>query len=318
MKYRSFIFSFNTLKIKYRLPKAVFCSVCIVVATEIGIWCLINMGLLQQDNSLQKLLIDNKRIIENDKPPVWIIGNSTLESLNEKVFNSIPHRFVKLIHGGATVEGSAALIEFYLKETLIRPEQVILFIVKDDVNVNGLGAKTSKTYLDLITWKKIFCWNYSYLRSVRHALQIKIMTIWSKIFIPPEKRKEWFLKYSPYRIGKINPKETTQAMMHNYQLNIKGFQHLSEIRDRFGIKSISVVFLPVSGSYIQWHNRLYPQLPYQAIRKKIRNICALYHFAFIDLGDPLSKECYADFIHLNKNCDSISVLIDKKLKIMFH
>ena len=318
MRYLSSIFSFNTLKIKYSLPIAFFWSVCIVICTEIGIYCLINIGLLEQDKSLQKLLIENKQIIEKKKPPIWIIGNSTLEPFNAKAFNSIPYPFVKLIHGGATVEGSAALIEFYIKKTYIRPEHIIIFIVKDDVNANGLGAKTSKTYLDLITWKKLFQWNYSYLRSVRYSLKIKIMTIWSKIFIPPEKRNAWFVKHSPYRIGKINPKEITKGMMHNFHLNIKGFQYLSELRNRFGIKSISVIFLPVSASYIQWHNRLYPELTYQAIRKKIQNICSLFQFTFIDLGDPLEKECYADFIHLNKNCDSMNTLIDQKLKKIFH
>ena len=107
MKYRSSIFNFNTLHFSFRLSRAVILCICIVIAAEAAARIMLYTGRLQQDNSLQKLLADNLSCLQQNRPPLWLIGNSTLEfGVDQKQLSKdLGLQTIKLCHGGATVRG---------------------------------------------------------------------------------------------------------------------------------------------------------------------------------------------------------------------
>lgn len=302
MKYRSSIFSFDTLKFSVSL-QGMLClclCLCLVMATELTARQLLHRGRLEPDKSLQKDIEENLLIIKNKNPLVWLIGNSTLEPLDTndlKEMLSAP--FIKITHGGATVNGSGAMLDYYLRLAVIKPKHVVVFMTKDDVNANGWFAETSTLYFEFMTWKKYVHWNYSRLRATRGSIYQKTMELWSTLFVRPEDQANWFKKYAFFRLPNVDQKCVTMGVMKDYQFDDRGFSLVADVCRNHGVQHISIVLLPISDSYAQWHDRLYPQLPYKTIRNKIAMLCARNDIHFIDLGKPLPAKYFSDFFHMN-------------------
>ena len=140
-----------------KMPRAVILCLCLVFTAEMAARMMVRTGRLEQDKSLQKLLADNVSYLQQNRPPLWLVGNSVLEfGIDQKQLSKdLGLAAISLCHGGATVRGSAAMLDFYLKEVSYKPEYVMLVVSKDDFNPNGLGAQTSETYLDSCPGGKI-------------------------------------------------------------------------------------------------------------------------------------------------------------------
>ena len=210
---------------------------------------------------------------------------------------SVP--FIKITHGGATVSGSGAMLNYYLHHATSKPEHIVIFMTKDDVNANGLFADTSKRYLDFMTWKQYVHWNYSRLRTTRGSIYQKTMAVWSRLFVRPEFRADWLTKNHFLRLPFIDQKKITMDVMKDYYFEDRGFSLVADVCSRNGVQLVSVVLLPIKNTYAQWHDRLYPQLPYKTIRKKIALLCAQHDIRFIDLSEPLPAQYFADYFHVN-------------------
>ena len=152
------IFSFKTLRLSFNLPRAVILGLCLVALSEGMARYIVHKGILNETPSLKKTIRENTVSLNQKRPSLWLIGNSTLRfGINLKYLETqLGSSAIKLCHGGATVRGSAAMLDFYANKIQYQPARVILFITKDDLNPNGLGAKTSKTYLQYLTLRKYF------------------------------------------------------------------------------------------------------------------------------------------------------------------
>jgi hypothetical protein len=273
-------------------------------------------GKVEQDKSLQKLIKDQQCSIENNKPVIWLIGNSGLEFSvdDEKLTKFVGLPCVKLCHGGATVRGSAAMLDYYLRHASTMPEYLILFMTKDDVNPNGLGAQTSGKYLEFITWRRYLYRYSSSLRSIRGAIGSKIIHAWALLFVAQEHRVPFLEKYDGVKLPPIDQKAITRGMMKDYAFDEGGFYLLSQVCRRYRVKHVAVVVLPVAEAYRMWHNRIFPEITYEEIRKKIKTVCALLGFTVMDLGDPLPDDMFSDMFHVNtKGCVHITDQLSQRL-----
>jgi len=299
-----------------KMPRAVILCLCVVFAAEMAARMMVRTGRLEQDKSLQKLIEDNLYALKQYQPRVWFIGNSTLEfgidveGLNKELNIS----GIKLCHGGATGRGSGAMLDLYLHSVSFRPDYVILVITKDDLNPNGLNAKTSKRYLQVMTWKKYLLLNYSYLRSIRGSLYYKISTLWSRVFVKKEDLPSWREKYQLMKID-IDQQEATRAMMENYIFDSEGLIFFSEICRHHGLKNPGIILLPITADYVAWHNREFPAMTYPTIRNRLREMCRALGITLIDLGDPLAnRDLFRDLFHLSpQGSQYITELLSQKL-----
>lgn len=299
------------------MPRAVILCLCVVFAAEMAARMMVRTCRVEQDKSLQKLIEDNISALKQYQPRVWFIGNSTLEfgidveRLNKKLNIS----GIKLCHGGATVGGSGAMLDLYLHSVSFKPDYVILVITKDDLNPNGLNADTSKRYLQAMTWRKYLLLHYSYLRSIRGSIYRKIASLWSLLFIKQQDLVSWREKYVMLRVS-IDPEKIMQRQMQNYTIDNAGLPFFSDVCTQHGLKHISIILLPISEEYRMRHDRQFPHAPYEKIRDSIDRICKMKGFTCIDLGDPLPKDSFTDFFHLDgKGCEYISSVLSKELSV---
>lgn len=286
------------------------------MAAETLAWFLVYQGRLTEDRSLQKHLNNNIGEINKNRPPFWLIGNSALEFgvVQERLSKELHLPCIKLCHGGATVRGSAAMLDFYLNECSFMPEYVFLFVTKDDFNPNGAGARTSEKYLDLMTWWGKYKKNYSWLRSVRRSLYDKMLTLWSRVFVKKKDLQFWREKYQVIKIN-ADQQEIIRAMMKDYRLDAEALTFYAEICKRHELKKPGVVLLPISEEYANWHDREFPAIPYQMVREKLKEKCLILGLIFVDLGDPIkNRNLFRDPIHLNpQGAEYLTTQLSQKL-----
>ena len=304
-----------------KMPRAVILCLCVVFTAEVAARMMVRTGRLEQDKSLQKLLADNVSYLQQNRPPLWLVGNSVLEfGIDQKQLSKdLGLAAISLCHGGATVRGSAAMIDFYLQEVSYKPEYVMLVVSKDDFNPNGLGARTSETYLRLMPWWEKYKKNYSWLRSVRGSLYDKILTLWSRVFVKKEDLPSWREKYQLIKID-IDQQEFTRAMMKNYIFDSEGLIFFSEICRHHGLKNPGIILLPITADYAAWHNREFPAMTYPAIRNRLREMCRALGITLIDLGDPLAnRDLFRDLFHLSpQGSQYVTGLLSPKLSSVIH
>jgi hypothetical protein len=206
------------------------------------------------------------------------------------------------------------MMDYYLRHIKTKPKHIYIFTTKDDLNKNGLNADTSKRYLEFITWKQYVHWNYSRLRMTRGYIYQKTLALWLRLFVRPEGRAEWFSKYTFIKFN-IDTKTITMDMMKNYYFDDRGFSLVESVCRKYEIKDVSVVLLPVSSPYAQWHDRLYLHTPYNTIRKKIAVLCEQQDIRFIDISEPLPAQYFADYFHVNSTgSDYIVSLLASSLR----
>ena len=298
-----------------KMPRAVILCLCLVFTAEMAARMMVRTGRLEQDNSLQKLIEDNLYALKQYQPRVWFIGNSTLHfGIDQKQLSKdLGLQIIKLVHGGATVRGSAAMLDFYLGEASFKPEYVLLFITKDDLNPNSIRVIQSQRYLGAMTWRKYLLLHYSYLRSIRGSIYRIIASLWSRLFIKQKDLESWREKYVIIKVS-FDSETRLQRMTKNYTIDNDGLLFFSDVCRQYGIKHIGIILLPISEEYRKRHDREFPREPYEKIRDTIDRICRMKGITYIDLGDPLPKDYFADFYHLGgKGCEYISTVLSKKL-----
>ena len=304
-----------------KIPRAVILCLCVVFTAEMAARMMVRAGRLEQDKSLQKLLEENVSCLQQNQPPLWLVGNSVLEfGIDQKQLSQdLGLATISLCHGGATVRGSAAMLDFYLKEVSYKPEYVMLVISKDDFNPNGLNALTSERYLQFMSWWEKYKKNYSWLRSVRGCLYDKILTLWSRVFVKKEYLPSWRKKYQ-WTVIDIDQQEFARAMMKDYSFDSEGLIFFSEICRQHGLKNPGIVLLPITADYVAWHNREFPAMIYPTIRNRLREMCKELGITLIDLGDPLAnRDMFRDLFHLNpQGSQYVTGLLSEKLSPVIH
>lgn len=301
MKLHLSIFSFRTLRgTRIVFPRALFVCLCLVCAAEITARVLVQSGKIGEAPSASKMIRDRVVELRDQNPECWLIGNSTLEfairpELLQKQANL---NCFKLCHGSATVRGAAAMLQFYLGAVGYLPETVILFMTKDDINLNGFGARVSNRYLEYQSWRKYFKM-YSYLRAVRHDLNRLYKRVWARLLVDERHRAQWLQKNDILHI-EIDPKKIAAEMMHDYAIDASAISNFAKICRSIGpIKNVILVLLPVAEHYIEWHDRKHPETPYKYIRSYIAGQCEENNITFLDLGTPPPGQgVFNDYIHV--------------------
>ena len=298
-----------------KMPRAVILCLCLVFTAEIAARMMVRTGRLEQDNSLQKNIEDNLYALKQYQPRVWFMGNSTLYfGIDQKQLSKdLGLQIIKLVHGGATMRGSAAMLDFYLGEASFKPEYVLLLITKDDLNPNSIRVINSQRYLQAMTWRKYLLLHYSYLRSIRGRIYRIIASLWSRLFIKQKDLESWREKYVIIKVS-FDSDTSIERMMKNYTIDTDGLLFFLDVCRQYGIKHIGIILLPISEEYRKRHDREFPREPYEKIRDTIDRICRMKGITYIDLGDPLPKDYFADFYHLGgQGCEYISTVLSKKL-----
>ena len=152
------------------MPKAGLTCFAIVFAAEILVREGLRRGLLAVPKDLENVTGEYERAILAKKPRLWLLGNSTLRSGID--VGSLEAEFggriamVSLSHGSATLDASAAMLKHYSRATGSVPEQVVLIIGKDDLNLSGHRAENSRRYL---TYRKGVVRKLEDLPALSHA-----------------------------------------------------------------------------------------------------------------------------------------------------
>ncbi len=302
----SSIFSFKTLQIQVAVPKAGLTCFAIVFAAEILLREGVRSGLLAVPKDLESLTGGYERAILTKKPGLWFLGNSTLHSgidvgaLEAEFGGRIP--MVSLSHGSATLDASAAMLKHYSRATGSVPEQVVLIIGKDDLNLGGYRAEKSRRYL---TYRSGVVRKLEDFPALSHAGR-STTSQWSSIFKKRlaqvvgsvSERNDVSLIYH----GEMPPEVETllRSLARDYTFDFGAFQHVDVLQRELKIKAVSVVLLPCTDRYVEFHDLTNPKSPYAAIRKEIRDTCRLHGFSFLDLGDATSQhELFSDPYHPN-------------------
>ena len=139
------------------------------------------------------------------------------------------------------------------------------------------------------------------------------------MFVKKEDLPFWREQYQIVKIN-IDPQEVTKAMMKDYLVDTEALTFYSEICRRHELKNTGIVLLPITEDYVNWHNREFPAMPYQLIRKKLSEKCSTLGITLIDLGTPLEqRDLFRDLFHLNpQGAQYVTGLLSEKLSPVIH
>ena len=83
-------------------------------------------------------------------------------------------------------------------------------------------------------------------------------------------------------------------------LDEEGIRFLADVCKRHGLSGITLVLLPITEAYRAWHDRLYPEMAYQKIRQRLKDISIENGLTLIDLGGPIHDgNLFKDYFHLS-------------------
>ena len=229
-------------------------------------------------------------------------GGDGLPRLEDADYREARIPMVSLSHGSATLDASAAMLKHYSRATGSVPEQVVLIIGKDDLNLGGYRAEKSRRYL---TYRSGVVRKLEDFPALSHAGR-STTSQWSSIFKKRlaqvvgsvSERNDVSLIYH----WEMPPEVETllRSLARDYTFDFGAFQHVDVLQRELKIKAVSVVLLPCTDRYVEFHDLTNPKSPYAAIRKEIRDTCRLHGFSFLDLGDATSQhELFSDPYHPN-------------------
>ena len=303
----SSIFSFKTLRIQGAIPKAGLTCFAIVFAAEILVREGLRRGLLAVPKDLENVTGEYERAILAKKPGLWLLGNSTLHSGID--VGSLEAEFggriamVSLSHGSATLDASAAMLKHYSRATGSVPEQVVLIIGKDDLNLSGHRAENSRRYLTYRRGgvvRKLE--DFPALSHAGRSITSQGLSLFKKrlarVVGSVSERNDMSLIYH----GEMTPEVETllRSLARDYTFDFGAFQNLAVLQRELKIKAVSVVLLPCTDRYVEFHDLTNPKIPYATVRKEIRDTCRLHGFSFLDLGDPTAQHgLFSDPYHPN-------------------
>jgi hypothetical protein len=308
MRRLSSIFSFNTLRLPCRVPRATVLALAILVALEAAAQVAIRTGKLQRDPSLHTLIDDHRRAIQTHAYEVWMFGNSMLDwGIDAAEFSHLTgKRVAKMPHGNATPRASVALLRYYLESTPRprRPKSVMLFFAEDDINRNGYRADESQHYLDYVARKEkpkfyeriaLFSARDNICRIIAKPVKgIPKLPTWRKRSRTGEEQ------FDPGDTDEIVVSAYAQKLLKNFKLDHGVIADFQKTTKQFKIKNIAVVIVPTTDVNAKRHDKLSPSLTCAQIRTRISDICAERKIPFMNPGQPSTLyHNFRDAYHLN-------------------
>ncbi len=318
MTSRSSIFSFDTLSLPRTFPVATAFAICLLLACELGARALVATGHLEEDKSLRLTLVTRIKEIKAQKPPVWFLGNSTLDwgidaPALSKMLN-VP--IYKLPHGSATVNSSAAMLDFYIKQTGIKPKLVVVTVTKDDFNPNGSRAKISQAYLDVANQNAVPTGDFLMLRSARASIRDKVTDGIDSLRYPNKRVIEPVIKTFS---GKPIPDdyEFTRILVTDFEFRADWINELKAVCDRHQLPAPVLVLMPVTDRYLQYHDRVVKTPTYEQIHQQTLETARTAGVTVIDFWETPRTDyhIFRDAYHLTpEGCAWLTPLVAEQLK----
>lgn len=305
----SSIFSFETLRGPWRVPRGALLALALLAMGELAARALLR-GREASDPTLRALVDGQRARLEAEKPALWMLGNSTLgHGVDEDAFRRASGRSaIKLNHGSATVRGSAAMLAYYLERCGARPERVLVMLTKDDLNANGVRAQASRTYVDYGDTAPAPAQVPLRLWAARSRIRTRLAILSMNLFRAawPDRAGAPFADGVVTMSGKrltdapIPPDDPWfHALARDFTPDYDALAELAKVCRRHGIDDVEVVLLPITPAALAWHDRAVPALPFARLRRDLARACAANRLAFLDLGDPPADLAhFRDYVHL--------------------
>ncbi len=272
MTSRSSIFSFDTLKLPRSVPIATLFALGLLAAGELGVRAMVATGHLEQDKSLRLTLTSRLDELKADKPPVWFLGNSTLDwgvdvdSLSEQLGVKV----VKMAHGSATVDATAAMLDFYIKQSGVKPKQVVVTVTKDDFNPNGFRADKSKTYLEIAQDNELPSADWLMLRAARSNIRDKVTDTVDSLRPGQKAKANAAAIVKPFN-GKVlaDNDEFVRNLVTKFEVRSSWIGDLKAVCDRHQLPAPILVLMPVTDRYVEYHDRIVKSPTYEQVHQQI-------------------------------------------------
>lgn len=315
---RSSIFSFDTLRLPRTFPAATAFAIGLLLACELAARALVATGHLQEDKSLRLTLVTRIKEIKTQKPPVWFLGNSTLDwgidgpALSEML--NVP--IYKLPHGSATVDASAQMLDFYIQQTGVKPKLVVVTVTKDDFNPNGSRAKISQAYLEVARNNAPPPGDFLMLRGARTGIRDKVMETIDALRYPHKPEVAPVIKHFN---GKPIPDdyEFTRILVTDFVFRDDWIKDLKAVCDRHQLPAPVLVLMPVTDRYVQYHDRVVKTPTYQQVHQQALATAQSAGVTVIDFWQTprTDYDIFRDAYHLTpQGCAWLTPQIAEQLK----
>lgn len=294
----SSIFSFKTLRGSFRPGAAILVTLCVLMMAEIGMrFFTPNLGWYEGLSSLGQWVARLQYDLKTHQPEVWLSGNSVLaygvdiDRLEQQTYNSA----VALPFGGATLAGDTAMVEYFLRRAPVPPKTVVFCLTKDDLNLNGERFWISKRYMEYDTWRGLTIDRIFRLADSRNTIMNYI-----KSFVLGKSTAAQQPSEASFG-GIVSPEKTAymKRLMLDFSFDEATFPRIASLSKQYGFKTI-IVLMPVSDSYIDFHNERNSDLPVSKISEQLEKTCAQYQFDFFNFSEmaPDLVDNFADPYHM--------------------
>ena len=307
MKHPLSIFSFDTLTGPWRSPKAAILALVLFASTEFVVRAQLATEHIATDPSLWSLAREHRLEIDERRPQVWLMGNSTLaygidvDSLRRET----GQKLVAISHGTATARASSAMLAHYLRLSPKVPETVVLFVSKDDLNMSGSRAHASRRYH---RFDSLFGWQledllrtYAIRSRVRSELLLTLRNVLRGVTgrepVVPTGRTS----HTNGKPATFEPKLAQLSRLSvNYSLDRGAIQTFVSVCRRHGVQRIAVWMVPVTRYYEEFHDKRNPNLSCEAITLEVENACRQHGVRFVSDAHFFSDLAhFRDPYHLN-------------------
>lgn len=303
MTRRSSIFSFSTLRGRWRLPAATLLAVALLVGAEALARHAVARRKIFIDPTARDLIAKHRGLVSQRRAGVWLLGNSTLgygvdaDLLERQAGVTI----AKLPHGSATLPATAQLLAYYLRAAAAPPRQVVIFVSKDDLNRKGYRAEVSSEYAQLCGDPWRMPQEHLMLWRARGAILRRMQAFAARLLPGGRRNAATNAPETPCFSGVIrDDDEMYLRLIHDFELDTSGIGQIAAVARHGGVAEVSVVLMPCTDAYAAFHDRHVPAEPYAKIRQALAAACLAVHARFFDFGDPSTR--YGDFddgYHLN-------------------
>lgn len=305
MKWPLSIFSFETLKGSLAPTRAVCLALLLLVVVNVLVKRAIDSDLLYVSNPRLMVTKGIESLVESEAE-LWWIGNSTMAAGVDQtvIADAAVKDSVFLELGSATLEATVALAVNAIEQSSRKPEKLILFFTKDDLNAHGERAVASRRYLEALQGE-----------SLKDRVESWV-PVYTARFAIVKGGRDFFastLKHGPKSQDKVEEAVVHRDLSSDFDttyLNNLGrdfapqvinFNRLAELAGAYGTK-IYFVSPPVTNAVVKWQAENVPSYPWSDIVSGIEALLEFSNMIVVDYSGllPSTTQYFKDVYHLNQ------------------
>lgn len=253
-----------------RVPRSVLTALVLILAAEGAARAALNRGWLRRDMTARALVESYVDRVGREQPDVWLLGNSTLdEGVDEAAFvRDTGRSTVKLSLGSATVRATARVLGFYLARAPRKPQAVVVFVSKDDLNRKGYRATVSEQYDDIVSGGLLASpQRHLALYATRGDIQAKAGRAFDRLrrLVGGRERRQPPRPPKDQRVFDGDPIERGSPdfefyrdLLKDFAFDAEAFEELAAIARAHGVADVTVVLTPSTDRYVQFHDAQVP------------------------------------------------------------